>query len=326
MDTTAGTRGIVIGDRYRVAGALRRTGLIDAVDLEADRTEAACRIVGVPGDAERVDQWEDAWRAVHDAGVPRLREIVADDDGAHWAVLAPSCATELPLPPDAAVQARAIGEALAAAGLDVGDIARGMLVTDATGCVRLDGVVWLGGDRSPRTAGRVVAELLPPSAADDDEPVRDPGWSPPPRRARRPVRRSRVLVPLAIVAALAAAGLVLLLPQRSSGTAVMAPAATGGADDVILGAAPVVVTPVDAPAQQPSADLDGEQTAPIDAAAPAPVEVETMTVTVIVPAPAAPEVALPQAVVPELPPAAADQPADLPLATPVPALPVVGGG
>mgnify|MGYP003338706087 CR=1 FL=1 len=30
-------RGILIGDRYRVPGALRRTGLIEAVDVEADR-------------------------------------------------------------------------------------------------------------------------------------------------------------------------------------------------------------------------------------------------------------------------------------------------
>ena len=157
MDIEPGARGIVIGDRYRVAGALRRTGLIDAVDLEGERRAAACRVVAVPGDAERVDQWEDAWRAAQEAArLPRLREIVDDGEGGHWAVLDGSPATGLRLPPDARHQAALIGEALARTGLDVGDVTRGMLVARADDLLVLDGVVWLGGELSPRAAAAAL--------------------------------------------------------------------------------------------------------------------------------------------------------------------------
>ncbi|MGI9116536.1 MAG: hypothetical protein ACR2JV_02725, partial [Gaiellales bacterium] len=170
MHPAPGTRGILIGDRYRVPGTLRRTGLIDAIDVESDQGEAACRVVGVPGDAARIDQWEDAWLAAQGpARLPRLREIVRDDDGAHWAVLAPSVAVEAPLPPGAREAARELGAALAEAGLDVRDVAREMLAVDGNGALAIDGVVWLGGDLSPRAAGRALADLLPAGEPPESE-------------------------------------------------------------------------------------------------------------------------------------------------------------
>jgi hypothetical protein len=249
MDIEPGARGIVIGDRYRVAGALRRTGLIDAVDLEGERGAAACRVVAVPGDAERVDQWEDAWRAAQEAArLPRLREIVDDGEGGHWAVLDGSPATGLRLPPDARHQAALIGEALARTGLDVGDVTRGMLVARADDLLVLDGGVWLGGELSPRAAGSRVADLLPlPEPVLEYVDENDAPPPPPARRAaarRRLPRRRRMLIPLAMVAAALAATLVLVLPAGSAGTGVQAPAATAEGALLVAGDYPAVVPPV----------------------------------------------------------------------------------
>jgi hypothetical protein len=249
MDIEPGARGIVIGDRYRVAGALRRTGLIDAVDLEGERGAAACRVVAVPGDAERVDQWEDAWRAAQEAArLPRLREIVDDGEGGHWAVLDGSPATGLRLPPDARHQAALIGEALARTGLDAGDVTRGMLVARADDLLVLDGVVWLGGELSPRAAGSRVADLLPlPEPVLEYVDENDAPPPPPARRAaarRRLPRRRRMLIPLAMVAAALAATLVLVLPAGSAGTGVQAPAATAEGALLVAGDYPAVVPPV----------------------------------------------------------------------------------
>lgn len=249
MDIEPGARGIVIGDRYRVAGALRRTGLIDAVDLEGERGAAACRVVAVPGDAERVDQWEDAWRAAQEAArLPRLREIVDDGEGGHWAVLDGSPASGHRLPPDARHQAALIGEALARTGLDVGDVTRGMLVARADDLLVLDGVVWLGGELSPRAAGSRVADLLPlPEPVLEYVDENDAPPPPPARRAaarRRLPRRRRMLIPLAMVAAALAATLVLVLPAGSAGTGVQAPAATAEGALLVAGDYPAVVPPV----------------------------------------------------------------------------------
>jgi hypothetical protein len=337
MDTAPGTRGIVIGDRYRVAGALRRTGLIDAVDLEADRSEAACRIVGVPGDAERVDAWEDAWRAAQGAAcLPGLREIVADDDGAHWAVLDPAPSAVLPLPTDASAQARAIGEALAEAGLDVDDVTPAMLVTADDGSLCLDGVVWLGGERSARSAGRALADLLPrASGASADPPTEHVDWAPPRRRApQRRQRRSRVLVPAAIIAVLAAAAAVLILPSRSGGTAVVAPGASVGSDDVLLGSAGSPLVRPEAIAV-PAAEAAESEANPktIATAIGADEQPPAETVTVVVTAPSAPvddsspmPVAAEPSAAPELPIAAAQSVPELPRADVVPGLPLAAGG
>ena len=252
MDIEPGARGIVIGDRYRIAGALRRTGLIDAVDLEGERGAAACRVVAVPGDAERVDQWEDAWRAAQEAArLPRLREIVDDGEGGHWAVLDGSPASGHRLPPDARHQAALIGEALARTGLDAGDVTRGMLVARADDLLVLDGVVWLGGELSPRAAGSQVADLLPLPEPVLEYADRDHDLQPPPaRRAaarRRLPRRRRILIPLAIVTAALAATLVLVLPAGSTGTGVLAPAATAEGALLVAGDYPAVVPPVAPP-------------------------------------------------------------------------------
>jgi hypothetical protein len=321
MEIAPGTRGIVIGDRYRVSGALRRTGMIDAVDLEADRAEAACRIVGVPGDAERVDAWEDAWRAAQEAArLPRLREIVLDDDGVYWAALDASRASGAALPDDARQQARAIGEALAAAGFDVGGITRGMLVADDGGVVCVDGAVWLGGDAVPRAAGRVVMGLLPqhqapvegPASASDDGAV----WLPPRRRGalRRP-RRSRLLLPVAIVALLVAAAVVLLAPARSQGVAIVAPGTASSIDDVILGTSP---PPLEVAAPAPPAVADAPRpTEPIAASAVEPART-TAAAESLVPPPAT-QPSTPAAI----PAAAGDDAPEIPLAAP--ALPVAAG-
>ncbi|MGI9188438.1 MAG: hypothetical protein ACR2J9_13130 [Gaiellales bacterium] len=337
MDATPGARGVVIGDRYRVAGALRRTGLIDAIDLEADRTDAACRVVGVPGDAARVDAWEDAWRAAQDeARLPRLREVVLDEDGAHWAIVGPAPGYGAPLPVDAQVQARVIGEALAEAGLDVDDATRAMLVTAADGRLCLDGIVWLGGDRSPRAAGRALAGLLPRAReqAIVDDSASTGAWDPPPRTSpKRRRRRMRLAIPAAIVVLLVVAGLVLLAPARSNGTAVVAP---GGASsgDVLLGSAQYPVVDAtdgdDIPAGDPTG-VSGASPAPeVTVRAPAFVEPAArppVTITVTVPVAAAPaNEARPDPVVPALPPAAAQRVPELPVADAPPTLPVASGG
>jgi hypothetical protein len=335
MDTAPGARGIVIGDRYRVAGALRRTGLIDAVDLEADRTDAACRVVGVPGDAEGVDAWEDAWLAAQDAArLPRLRELVTDEDGAHWAILGPSQAVDLPLPADAAAQARVMGEVLAGVGLDVDDVTPTMLVTASDGRLRLDGVVWLGGDHTARAAGRALVELLPRTAAVGDESSLQPNdWASPRRRApQRRSRRTRMLVPAAIIAMLAAAALVLLVPSRSGGTAVLAPASSTSLDDVALGSAqyPLVSSEVIAvPTTQPVPGVEeGAQSSSAENAGLTVSEQEVPeTVTVVVPVTVEQAVgSTPEPVAPALPVAAAQQVPNLPVADDTPALPLAAGG
>lgn len=329
MDTAPGTRGIVIGDRYRVAGALRRTGLVDAVDLEADRADAACRVVGVPGDAERVDAWEDAWRAAQDgARLPRLREIVADEDGAHWAVLAPSRSAGLPLPGDAHMQARAIGEALAAAGLDASDVTCAMLVTAEDGRLCLDGAVWLGGGAAPHAAGRALAGLLPRAPEGEiDEPAAG-AWSPPRRTVRRPSRRRRAAVPAAILATMAAAATVLFVPSRSGGTAVVAPGAPGRSSDALLASATYPVAEQASAAAEPQLQDGASGTSPepelpdVGAGAPAP----PVTVTVVVPVAAPPESASPPAsAAPALPVDGSRRVPDLPAPAAAPALPAAAG-
>lgn len=308
MDSAPGSRGTVIGDRYRVAGALRRTGLIDAIDLEADPPQAACRLVAVPGDDERVDAWEDAWRAAQQvARLPRLREIVPDDDGAHWAVLEPSQAVAGP-PTAAHATAAQIGAALAEAGLDADDVTASMLGADAAGALVVDGVVWLGGDRSPRAAGRRIADLLPPAM----EPR---AVEPPPvLRSRRRGSRRRLLVPAAIAVALAAAAAVLLVPAGSADTSTRAPAAPT-APDVLLGSAPAVAAPAPVRRTRPTAPSPSAATAAPRANAPADAPVPAV---VSAAPPSAPEV-----VVPEIPTAPVP---DLPVAEPVPALPVADEG
>ncbi len=316
MDTAPGTKGIIIGDRYRVAGVLRRGGLIDAVDLEADRNQAACRVVSVPGDAEHVDAWEDAWRAAQsEARLPRLREIVADDDGAHWAVLDASIAVSGRLPADAREQAHRMGMALVEAGLDADEVTPGMLACDADGQLVLDGSLRLGGSRSPSSAGRLLADLLPAPALDDSAAVATE-WAPrrrAPRASRR--RRSRLLVPLAIIALLVAAGAVLVVPDRSTGTASLAPAAPadallGGIDQPLAIETPVAAPPVARP----------RKPAPRTEAGAPPV----VTVTVAE-SPSAAKSDDPT--VPEIPAAAASPVPDLPVAVP-PAvvLPLARGG
>ena len=96
MEWEPGARGTVIGDRYRVAGEVRRRGLLEAVDLDAPSTAAACRVAGVAGTAEEVDAWRSAWEAAQDAaGLPLLRDLVADDEDGAWAVLEPARAERL---------------------------------------------------------------------------------------------------------------------------------------------------------------------------------------------------------------------------------------
>ncbi len=80
MEWQPGARGIVIGERYRLAGALRRTGMIDAIDLDADPGDAACRVVSVPGDQAAVDAWEDAWRAAEQAAGLLVSAILTVDE------------------------------------------------------------------------------------------------------------------------------------------------------------------------------------------------------------------------------------------------------
>ncbi len=285
MEWQPGARGIVIGERYRLAGALRRTGMIDAIDLDADPGDAACRVVGVPGDLAAVDAWEDAWRAAEQvAGLPTLRELVVDEDGAAWAVIAaaPSGASG-PLPEDGRRQAALIAAALAEAGLDPTDVTSAMLVATTDGRLRIDGVVWLGSGGSLRAGRQHLLDLLPPDVVVD--PV---GFEPessatvrPPRR--KPARRSRrrLLVPLAIVVMLAGAAAALLLPTGSMGTSVSNPVSIEApAADVLLGEAAhsLVTTDLVAAREREVA----QQVAPQPGWDDAPTVTETVVVTTTV--------------------------------------------
>ncbi len=285
MEWQPGARGIVIGERYRLAGALRRTGMIDAIDLDADPGDAACRVVGVPGDQATVDAWEDAWRAAEQsAGLPTLRELVVDEDGAAWAVIAaaPSGASG-PLPEDARRQAVLIAAALREAGLDPNDVTSAMLVATTDGRLRIDGVVWLGSGGSMRAGRQHLLDLLPPDVVVD--PV---GFEPessatirPPRR--KPARRSRrrLLIPLAIVVMLAGAVAALLLPAGSMGTSVSNPVSIEApAADVLMGDAahPLVATDLVASREREVA----QQIAPQPGRDDAPTVTETVVVTTTV--------------------------------------------
>ena len=248
MDTELNARGMVIGERYRVAGTLRRTGVIEAIDLDADRGLAACRIIGIPGDAAAVGAWEDAWRAAQaPARLPHLLEVVTDHDGAAWAALAPAEQTSRILPRDARRQAHAMGRALAEAGLDVTDITTAMLVVNRRGELIIDGVPLLGASTSPRVGADQLVALLPP----DQEELAEPDWVEPPpppiARRRQPVRsRRRLLVPGAIGLVLAAGLVALLLPARSPGTTATGESIEAPPSDVLLGDAahPVVAAEV----------------------------------------------------------------------------------
>jgi hypothetical protein len=268
MDTELNARGIVIGERYRVAGALRRVGMIEAIDLDADRDAAACRIVGIPGDAAAVDAWEDAWREAEVAArLPRLLEVITDEDGAAWAALAAAEATAAALPLDARRQAYAIGVALATAGLDVADLTLVMFAANRRGQLIVDGVPFLGGAGPTRAAADQLVALLPP----DQEYEVESNWVEPP--VRRGVRqrgsarsRRRLLVPGGIGLVAVVAVLILLVPARSAGTPSMGVTIEAPAADVLLGDAayPVVaaepVRTVTVTEQaQPSQSIDGRQ-------------------------------------------------------------------
>ena len=321
MEWEPGARGTVIGDRYRVAGELRRRGLLEAIDLDASATEAACRVVAVPGIPEQIDAWQTAWRSAEGAArLPRLRDVVADDQDGAWAVLDPSpIGTPVDLPPDARRQARIIGAALARAGLDPSDVTAPMLIADGQGEVRVDGIVWLGPDTNPKAAGQLLAALLPADDEEQHSAPDEPIASPVPRRRRRERNsrsRRRILVPLLIALALLGAALALVLPAGSTGTPniepeVLAPAAFPADALLGIGTAPPTVEVNEA-----------TTTAAIVEAPPDPV-----TVTVIAPADAAPvEAGGGDAVVPEgdavsVPPAAAQVPS---AGDAVPVLPLAG--
>ncbi len=285
MEWQPGARGIVIGERYRLAGALRRTGMIDAIDLDADPGDAACRVVSVPGNQAAVDAWEDAWRAAEQAaGLPTLRELVVDEDGAAWAVIAaaPPGASG-PLPEDARRQAVVIAAALAEAGLDPNDVTPTMLVAATDGRLRIDGVVWLGSSASARAGTQHLLDLLPPDIAVDPvdfEPEPSATVRPP---RRKPARRSRrrLLVPLAIVVMLAGAAAALLLPTGSMGTSVSNPVSIEApAADVLLGDAahPLVATDLVTSREREVAQQVAPQPGRDDASA----VIETVVVTTIV--------------------------------------------
>ena len=227
----------MIGERYRVAGALRRVGMIEAIDLDADRDAAACRIVGIPGDAAAVDAWEDAWREAEAAArLPGLLEVVTDEDGVAWAAIAAAEVTTEALPADARRQAYAIGMALATAGLDVADLTPAMFAANSRGQLIVDGVPFLGGTGPTRAAAEQLVGLLPP----DPEREVEPDWVEPP--VRRNVRqrgstrsRRRLLVPGGIGVVLVAALLILLVPARSAGTSNVGETIEAPAADVLLG-------------------------------------------------------------------------------------------
>ncbi len=231
MEWEPGARGVVVAGRYRCCGELRRRGLIDAIDID-EPSAPGCRLVGVPGDPETIDAWQAAWRAAERrAGLPTLRAVVQDADGDAWAVLAPAAsAPDRSLPDDAERQARAIGAALARAGLDAADVTREMLLA-VDGELLIDGVVWLGEPESACAAGDLLVGLLP--AVPTPQPERSVQ-----RRDRRPPRRRRG-VQLAIGAVAVFAVAALLWPSGSDGTAGVA-AAPPPAHDVLLDA---VLTP-----------------------------------------------------------------------------------
>ncbi len=319
MDTELNARGIVIGERYRVAGALRRVGMIEAIDLDADRDAAACRIVGIPGDAAAVDAWEDAWREAEVAArLPRLLEVITDEDGAAWAALAAAEATGAALPPDARRQAYAIGMALSAAGLDVADVTPLMFAVNTRGRLIVDGVLFLGGAGSTRAAAEQLVALLPP----DQEQEVEPDWVEAP--LRRAVRqrgvarpRRRLLVPGVIGMIVVAALLILLVPARSAGTpnigvTIEAPAADvllGDAAHPIVAAEPVPTVTITEALQPAQANTDRQS-------------VETSENVVSNPAVTSVVPSLPIADVPNVPLAAAEVGVLLPVASGIPDVPL----
>ena len=319
METELNARGIVIGERYRVAGALRRVGMIEAIDLDADRDAAACRIVGIPGDAAAVDAWEDAWREAQVAArLPRLLEVVTDEDGSAWAALAAAEATAAALPPDARRQAHVIGMTLATAGLDVADLTPDMFAANSRGQLIVDGVPFLGGAGPTRAAAERLVALLPP---DREQEVESDWVEPPVRRAvrqRGPARsRRRLLVPGAIGMVVVAALLILLVPERSDGTPNIGVTIEAPAADVLLGDAahPVV-------AAEPVRTVTVTEAAqPVEATTvPQPVEasetvVSNPTVASVVPS-------LPIADVPSLPQSSVEVGVLLPVESGIPDVPL----
>lgn len=319
METELNARGIVIGERYRVAGALRRIGMIEAIDLDADRDAAACRIVGIPGDAAAVDAWEDAWRDAQVAArLPRLLEVVTDEDGSAWAALAAAEATAAALPPDARRQAYAIGMTLATAGLDVADLTPDMFATNSRGQLIVDGVPFLGGAGPTRAAAEQLVALLPP----DQEQEVEPDWAEAP--VRRAVRqrsssrpRRRLLVPGAIGVVVVAALLVLLVPERSDGTpnigvTIEAPAADvllGDAAHPIVAAEPVQTVTITEAVQPAQANTERQFVETSESF------VSNLAVTSVVPS-------LPIADVPNVPLAAAEVGVLLPVASGIPDVPL----
>jgi hypothetical protein len=315
MDWEPGARGTVIAGRYRASGELRRRGMIEATDLEAPPQRAACRLIGVPGDPQAVDDWQRAWVDAEGAArLPSLRGVVRDADGTAWAVLDPARTDPgRALPADARGQAMAIGAALARAGLDPGDVTAAMLEVGEDGLLRVEGPVWLGGDLPPAVAGERLAMLLP-------VPV-EPAWEPEPAPARRPPRAHRgrrhgvrrIAIAGLALACLAGAGLALALPTRSQELA------PGPADAIVVAPEPDVllgdvVQQEPAPASAPEPTVVAEPRP-----APAP---RTVTVVVTVEAPPAPAPADAAPVLPE----PADAAPDLPLeGAGAPPLPVAGG-
>lgn len=279
----AGTRGTIIAGRYQCAGDPRRGVLLDAVDLDADTAVAGCRVIAVPGDAAAVDAWRTAWEAAAAAGLPALRELIADEDGERWAVLAPAIGAPDPgYPADAERQAHAIAGALVRAGLDVGDV-RALVCVD--GRLRVDQFVGLASGAQPGAEARLVG-LLPAAALVDDDPTpsvrRRPGSAP--RRARR-----RWLVPLGIALVLGATAAVLAQPTRSA-----APATTVAAPlpDVLLPATAPLVRAEPAPPRprrprRPAAAQPRRDPPPAATAPTAPVEEPVADPVAALPAPTA---------------------------------------
>ena len=315
MDWEPGARGTVIAGRYRASGELRRRGMIEATDLEAPPQRAACRLIGVPGDPQTVDAWQRAWADAEVAArLPSLRAVVRDDESDAWAVLDPPRGVPgRALPVDARKQALAMGAALARAGLDAGDVAASALEVGPDGALLIDGVVWLGGDLPPWSAGERLAALLPEPPAPPAEPL--------PRRrsarGRQPRRGRRLLVAAVALACLAGAGLALALPTRSQE---LAPAP---ADEIPVAPAEpdILLDAIAVP--DPAPRMDPATTAPEPEPAPPP---ETVTVVVTVEAPAPAPAADTAPVLPA--PDGAGDPAVpvLPLdAGPAPELPVAGG-
>ncbi len=319
METELNARGIVIGERYRVAGALRRVGMIEAIDLDADRDAAACRIVGIPGDAAAVDAWEDAWREAQVAArLPRLLEVVTDEDGSAWAALAAAEATAAALPPDARRQAHVIGMTLATAGLDVADLTPDMFAANSRGQLIVDGVPFLGGAGPTRAAAERLVALLPP---DREQEVESDWVEPPVRRAvrqRGPARsRRRLLVPGAIGMVVVAALLILLVPERSDGTPNIGVTIEAPAADVLLGDAahPVV-------AAEPVRTVTVTEAAQPVEATTVPQPVEASETVVSNPTAASVVPSLPIADVPSLPQSSVEVGVLLPVESGIPDVPL----